>query len=322
MKHCLRFSSWMSLNTQVDRVVSWCQENDVLINAKKSVVLFNSPDEVATVRIGETEVSPSASGKYLGFRFKSSKKYGQLLVDLKDVAIDIKRRTHLLRRVSFKLNSRELMMFGKALVMGKLNYYLPLLTAERSTGTLRCLDVALNDFMRVMTGLIKTTPVPLLHYFSGIPTLDILIRESSMRNFKRINLNSDCLIDQEYREWDGSNLGASPYFLDLDLDGSLLNACLQRAGRTKLHQHTSAFRSTHPVPTHLRRLLLALPALQSDRRPPTAPSSSDSPAARGYSCRTPIVVFDLDGPTPLLEDTPSARAGRTPDATCFRELRS
>ena len=202
----------VSLNTQVDRVVSWCRENDVLINAKKSVVLFNSPDEVATVRIAETEVSPSPSGKYLGFRFKSSKKYGQLLVDLKDVAIDIKRRTHLLRRVSFKLNSRELMMFGKALVMGKLNYYLPLLSAERSTGTLRCLDVALNDFMRVMTGLIKTTPVPLLHYFSGIPTLDILIRESSMRNFKRINLNSDCLIDQEYREWDGSNLGASPYF--------------------------------------------------------------------------------------------------------------
>ena len=47
------------------------------------------------------------------------------------------------------------MMFGKALVMGKLNYYLPLLSAERSTGTLRCLDVALNDFMRVMTGLIQ-----------------------------------------------------------------------------------------------------------------------------------------------------------------------
>ena len=34
--------------------------------------------------------------------------------------------------------------------------------------------------------------------------------------------------------------------LDLDLDGSLLNVCLQRAGLTKLHQHTSAFRSTHP----------------------------------------------------------------------------
>ena len=201
-----------SLNSQVARVVSWCRDNDVLINAKKSVVLFNSPDEVQTVRIGDTEVGPSSSGKYLGFRFKSSKKFGQLLVDLKDVALDIKRRSHLLRRVSFKLNSRELLMFGKALVIGKIRYFLPLLSAEKSTGTLRCLVVALNDFMRVMTGLTKTTPVPLLHYFSGIPTLDILIRESSMRNFKRINLNSDCLIEQEYREWDGSNLGASPYY--------------------------------------------------------------------------------------------------------------
>ena len=105
--------------------------------------------------------------------------------------------------------------------------------------------------------------------------------------------------------------------LDLDLDGSLLNACLQRAGRTKLHQHTSACRSTHPVPTHLRRLLLALPALRSDRRPPTAPSSSDSPAVRGCSCRTPIDVFDFDGPAPSLGNTPSEHVRRTPGATCL-----
>ena len=69
-------------------------------------------------------------------------------------------------------------------------------------------------------------------------------------------------------------LGIDEDILDLDLDGSLLNACLQRAGRTKLHQHTIAFRSTHPVPTHLRRLLLALPTLQSDQTQPTALSSS------------------------------------------------
>ena len=39
-----------------------------------------------------------------------------------------------------------------------------------------------------------------------------MIQESSMRNFTRINLNSDNLIEEEYREWDGSNVGASPYF--------------------------------------------------------------------------------------------------------------
>ena len=59
-----------SLNDQVSKVVQWCSDNDVLINAKKSVVLFNSAEEDLTVKIGEAEVGPSQSGKYLGFQFK------------------------------------------------------------------------------------------------------------------------------------------------------------------------------------------------------------------------------------------------------------
>ena len=102
-------------------------------------------------------------------------------------------------------------MFGQALVMGKLNYYLPLLSAERSTGVLRCLDVALNKLMRVLTGLIKTTPIPLLHYFSKIPPLDVLIQEASMRTFRRINLNSDSLLEADYSSWDGSKMGMTPF---------------------------------------------------------------------------------------------------------------
>ena len=60
----------LSLNDQVSKVVQWCSDNDVLINAKKSVVLFNSAEEDLTVKIGEAEVGPSQSGKYLGFQFK------------------------------------------------------------------------------------------------------------------------------------------------------------------------------------------------------------------------------------------------------------
>ena len=103
------------------------------------------------------------------------------------------------------------MIFGKALVGGKLNYYLPLLSAERETGTLDCLDTALNDFLRVMTGLIKTTPIPLLHYFSKIPTLDIMIQQASLRTFKRMNLNTDSLMQEDFWSWDGANWNLTPF---------------------------------------------------------------------------------------------------------------
>ena len=200
------------LTQQVSAVVEWCQMNDVLINANKSALLYNSSDvSDHGIRIGDQMLKPTASAKYLGFRFKTSAHYGQLILDLTDVAAAIKRRSYLLRRVSFKLNSSELRVFGLALVMGKLNYYLPLLAAERSTGVLRCLDVALNEFMRVLTGLIRTTPIPLLHYFSKIPPLDILIQEASMRTFRRINLNTDSLLEADYRSWDGSNMGMTPF---------------------------------------------------------------------------------------------------------------
>ena len=54
------------------------------------------------------------------------------------------------------------MIFTKGLILGKLNYTLPLLGAEPEEN-LRSLDVCWRGALRVITGALMSTPIALLH---------------------------------------------------------------------------------------------------------------------------------------------------------------
>ena len=174
----------MRLQQAADKLTKWCNHNGMKVNQDKTkfimnkIPLYNTP----VIRIQGKPYTPTSRLKYLGVEFTSSEMTDVIELDLGRVKSDLIRRTSLVGRVKYLLTSADMMTVAKAIVMGKLNYFLPFLGAE-SPETLRPLEVGLNQCMRIITGAFPSTPIPLLHSWTGIPPIRTLIKKTAANMF-------------------------------------------------------------------------------------------------------------------------------------------
>ena len=144
---------------------------------------------------------PDIQVKYLGVILRITKRTeGAFIVDVRDVANDLRRRCRVLKPLYRRLPSKEFRMFAEGLIMSKLRYYLPMLYGE-SSKTLQPLRTAYRQCLRLMCGGLRTTPLPLLYSQTGFPPLDYLVEEASLRQFMYVTDNPDTLLTREFENY-------------------------------------------------------------------------------------------------------------------------
>ena len=200
----------IKLRARLRLIEIWCQENNIMLNTRKTKLLLNHYQTLPAPKLGSSRLTPSRTTKYLGYHlFSSIHARFSLQFDLQPLARDIQRRNILLRRLRYRLPTRSFRLFGEGLIKSKLRFYLPLLSSEHSD-TLRPVRTAYNEYVRSLCGGIRSTPLPLLFSQSGLPPLEQLIADESRRFYFRIMSNGSSLLCREFESWSGLHHQGSP----------------------------------------------------------------------------------------------------------------
>ena len=218
------------LTAELKKLTSWCNHSGMIINAKKSHILLNRTDDRFKISTGDITINSTQHAKYLGFKVFSMKSAGfPLQFDLRMVADDLKRRCNVLLPLSRKIPTKQLHIFGRALIIAKLNYFLPLLATEHPT-TLRPLTTAYHQCLRLLTGGIFGTPNPILYSQTDMPPLHILCEDACRRLYFRLMRNSRSLLAEEFDSWTTESYEGSPltgiYRVEKSLSPSLMEVPL------------------------------------------------------------------------------------------------
>ena len=199
-----------ALQAQTRLVENWCYDSDLKINLTKTVLMTNDALENPHIELNSALLAQANRTKYLGFTLFCLPGDDQHInFDLRPIGRDLKRRASLLRFVPHSLPSQFVYQFARALMMGKIRYYLPALSAE-SDEILAPLNTGLNHLMRTLSGGLKTTPIPLLRAQTRIPSLRSLILEANASVLKRTLKFPDLQLAKLFREWDGQHYDCSP----------------------------------------------------------------------------------------------------------------
>ena len=200
------------LQLKLEKIEDWCVQNNVIINVDKCRLMLNDCIKHFKVIINDKRVYTSERARYLGFELTAkSGPNNQILLGFNKLAGDITKRISIFRRLRTKIRTEDLLMFGQGLIMSKLSYHLPLMAAEGPTGNLRVIEVALNKYMRVITGALRSTPIPLLHAGSKIPNLQTMINDSSRRFYLKMSMQPDSALDRDFEKWNGEKNASSPF---------------------------------------------------------------------------------------------------------------
>ena len=197
------------LQLQANRVEDWINQNDLVLNHKKTKLMLNKGFvQGFCLRLCGTTFYPCERLRYLGADILSKEDDEYLHIDFSKVGADLYRRCSLISRVSSIFSRENIRNFGQAIVMGKLSYYLPFAGSEASD-SLRHLEVGLNHCMRLVTGAFISTPVPILHSSSGIPPLSLLIDRFASNMLLKLRTQNS-LLSRDYYAWNLLGEGCSP----------------------------------------------------------------------------------------------------------------
>ena len=198
------------LQRLAQNVESWLTDNQMTLNIQKSRLLANkTPFIREPIVIHGCHYFPLKELKYLGINLLTCPDGPDFALELSEVKTDLKRRCAILSKVSRWIPSKLCSLFGKSLVLGKLNFYLAFLGAENKE-TLRPLEVGLNEALRFITGAFKSTPIPLLHSKSKIPPLGSLIRKAAGNLWISLQFHPT-ILTRDYEMWEATgNNGITP----------------------------------------------------------------------------------------------------------------
>ena len=197
------------LQEQAVVVGNWIERNKLTLNFKKTrLMLSRGIVDNFRIKFCNETLNQFEKLRYLGVEIVSKQDDNYLRIDFSSVGRDLYRRCSLLSRASSVFGRDTLKMFAQSLIMGKLAYYLPFAGVEASD-SLRHLVVGLNRCMRLITGAFPSTPIPLLHASSGIPSLGILIDKFAAGLFSKL-YSQDSLLFREYFNWNLTGENLSP----------------------------------------------------------------------------------------------------------------
>ena len=118
------------LEQTVSRVVTWCDQNDVKLNASKTQLIMNEFVEDCKLSIQDSSITASQSACYLGATIRNHANLPVFYHDFQALVSSLRKRLNILRCMRLTLTKTELKVFCQGLILGKLAYILPLLGAE------------------------------------------------------------------------------------------------------------------------------------------------------------------------------------------------
>ena len=187
--------------TSLQTIEDWCSHNSIVINQKKSAIMLNTLDSRFHLRTDSLSIHATKTLRYLGFHLYSIPTKGYTIqLDLNKTASDVIKRCRVLQPLARRMNGKMIMVFGKALIISKIRYFLPLLAAEHSS-TLAPLRSAYHHCLRSLTGALYGTPNSVLYSQSGLPPIEILIADANKRFYFQLMHNPSALLTREFEEW-------------------------------------------------------------------------------------------------------------------------
>ncbi len=200
------------LGEKLRRIEQWCIKNHVRLNHTKSGWIANShiPSSGTSLRLSSgKKIAQRSSLKYLGATFKSSRSSTVLCFDHSALVGKIRRCNGLLKRVRCHVSEYHLNLFAKALILGKLTFFLPMMGME-SEALLKSLESGWRETLRIITGVIRSTPDGLVYGASKLPPLKFLIQEQAGRMWFKTQLDPLHPLRQDYYNWGGEGDGWTP----------------------------------------------------------------------------------------------------------------
>ena len=192
------------MQEDLDRIHQWCTENHIVINSEKTVVMVNDLDNEITLEINKKPIHTVKKTRYLGVDLVSRKGFKeQIYVDIDSLVESMDKTTQLLKAIRSRLPQNILYNVGKALLLSKLNYYLPVMGAESETGVFDRLQKQLNRFLQILANSPISTPITLLQSQTGIPPVEILMTQTVASNIARMMTNPESSLENTYSSWDG-----------------------------------------------------------------------------------------------------------------------
>ena len=196
------------LQTKLNNILSWCQSYSVRINPEKTKLLLNSYCGSFHVTLDDTKIFAANYAKYLGVDLRSFTDGDLIRVDVSGICSDVIRRCNLLKMLRSRLSKHQLKIFACGSILGKIQYYLPLLGAEHPS-VLEPLEKAWRKALRIITGNLPSTPIAILYSESQLPTIKELVEESCGRLFRRL-MSYPNILSHDYLVWNGEGDGYSP----------------------------------------------------------------------------------------------------------------
>ena len=210
-----------ALTKQASAVKLWCDENRVKIHPTKTKIMPDEQTNREFIKVKDLTTKASKDGlKYLGIQMMPNLpgSRSSIQIGIKAISDKIHTRckfmTHLRSLVKWKYYN-EWRRLTTSFVGGQLNYYCRFLGAEiYHEETLRPLTKAYNHCMRVLTGCMRRTPIPILHAISRCPPLvDKITMDQAYSILAAVACNN--ILGNEVLEWQGSKrkigAGWSPY---------------------------------------------------------------------------------------------------------------
>ena len=173
--------------------------------------MVNDLNNEVTLDVDKKTIHTVKTTRYLGVNLESRKGYReQLYVNVDSLIESLERTTNLLKVIRSRIPQNVLYNIGRALLISKLNYYLPVMGAETHTGVIESLQSQLNRYLRTLANAPLSTPIVLLQSQTAIPPVKTLMTRAVASNLARMLTNSEGSLDKTYTVWNGEGWNTTP----------------------------------------------------------------------------------------------------------------
>ena len=202
------------LQADLSIISEWCKVNHVVINTDKTVIMVNDLNNEITLDLDNQEIHTVQKTRYLGVDLESRKGFReQIYVNVDSLIEKLEKTTHLLKPIRSRLPQHILYNIGRALLISKLNYYLPVMGAETQTGVFVRLQTQLNRYLRTLANSPLSTPIVLLQSQTSIPPVQTLMTRTVASNLARMLTNPTGSLELTYANWNGEGWNTTPLSL-------------------------------------------------------------------------------------------------------------
>ena len=182
------------LQQALNKIETWSKKNGCIFSPSKSAVMTFTKNtrmhQPSDLRLSDNVIPRVNSFKFLGIVLDSRL---TMTKHVQHIKTKCARRLNLFRCIAgtdFGADRKTLLYLYKSLILPIIEYG-AVVYAGASDNTLKKLDTIQNSFIRIATGVMKTSPIPSLQVEAVIPPLQLRRMEQSLRYVSKVFFHPD-----------------------------------------------------------------------------------------------------------------------------------